>query len=58
MRRIAQVEVLKTQMQIKKEFEDRNKNMRDFVSTQVRQNQLSIEGLRDDIKFQASVTQS
>lgn len=32
--------------------------MRDFVSTQVKQSQVSIEGLRDDIKFQASMTQS
>jgi len=35
-RRIAQVEALKTQMQIKKELDDRTKNMRDFVSTQVK----------------------
>lgn len=32
--------------------------MRDFVSTQVKQSQVSIEGLRDDMKFQASLTQS
>lgn len=32
--------------------------MRDFVSTQVKQSKVSIEGLRDDMKFQASMTQS
>ena len=32
--------------------------MRDFVSTQVKQSQVNIEGLRDDMKFQASMTQS
>ena len=57
-RRIAQVEVLKTQMSMKKDLEDRTKNMRDFVSTQVKASQLSVEGLRDDMKFQASMTQS
>ena len=58
MRRIAQVEVLKTQMNLKKELDDRTKNMRDFVSTQVKASQLSIDGLRDDMKYQASMTQS
>ena len=32
--------------------------MRDFVSTQVKQSQLSIEGLKDDMRYQASMTQS
>ena len=58
MRRIAQVEVLKTQMDLKKELDTRTKTMRDFVSTQVKQSQVSIEGLRDDMKYQASMTQS
>ena len=62
-RRIAQVEVqsltndvLRTQLEMKKELDSRTKNMRDFVSTQVKQSQVSIEGLRDDMKFQASQT--
>lgn len=32
-RRIAQVEVMRTQLDLKKELETRTKNMRDFVST-------------------------
>jgi len=50
-RRIAQVEIMRTQIDMKKELDSRTKNMRDFVSTQVKQSQVSIEGLRDDIKF-------
>ena len=57
-RRIAQVEVLKTQLDLKKELDQRTQNMRDFVSTQVKHSQVSIEGLKDDMKFQASMTNS
>ena len=32
-RRIAQVEIMRTQMDMKKELDTRTKNMRDFVST-------------------------
>ena len=45
-------------MAMKKDLDDRTKNMRDFVETQVKASQLSIDGLRDDMKFQASMTQS
>ena len=51
-KRIAQVEVLKTQMNLKQELDQRTQNMRDFVSTQVKQSQLSIEGLKDDMRYQ------
>ena len=55
-RRIAQVEVLKHQMQIKKELEDRDQAMRNVVNTSVKKSQLDIESLRDNMNYQASMT--
>ena len=51
MRRIAQVEVLKHQMQIKKELEDRDQAMRNVVNTSVKKSQLDIESLRDNMNY-------
>ena len=52
MKRIAQMEILKTQMDIKKELDSRTKNMRDFVNTQVKQSQLSFENFKDEVQMQ------
>jgi sensor domain CHASE-containing protein len=55
---IAQAEIMKSQSDIRQQLDQRTKRIREYVETQVKQSQLSVENLKDDMKFHQSMSMS
>ena len=49
---------MKSQSDIRQQLDQRTKRIREYVETQVKQSQLSVDNLKDDMKFHQSMSMS